>query len=65
VLAQMLKDFLGLEKIIWLWRGMEGDTEVVNGAPAQSSAHEACLHVCDPSSMRACMRRHRQHAPML
>ena len=27
----MLKDFLGLEKIIWLWRGMEGDTEVVNG----------------------------------
>lgn len=27
----MLKDYLGLEKIIWLWRGMEGDTEVVNG----------------------------------
>ena len=28
---QVLKDYLGLEKIIWLWRGMEGDTEVVNG----------------------------------
>ena len=28
---QCLKDYLGLEKIIWLWRGMEGDTEVVNG----------------------------------
>ena len=24
-------DYLGLEKVIWLWRGMEGDTEVVNG----------------------------------
>ncbi len=31
VCAQVLKDYLGLEKIIWLWRGMEGDTEVVNG----------------------------------
>ena len=29
--TQVLKDYLGLEKIIWLWRGMEGDTEVVNG----------------------------------
>jgi hypothetical protein len=29
--AQVLKDYLGLEKVIWLWRGMEGDTEVVNG----------------------------------
>jgi agmatine deiminase len=29
--AQILKEYLGLEKIIWLWRGMEGDTEVVNG----------------------------------
>ena len=29
--AQALKDYLGLEKVIWLWRGMEGDTEVVNG----------------------------------
>lgn len=29
----MLKEYLGLEKVIWLWRGMEGDTEVVNGAP--------------------------------
>ena len=28
---QVLKDYLGLEKVIWLWRGMEGDTEVVNG----------------------------------
>ena len=28
---QALQDYLGLEKIIWLWRGMEGDTEVVNG----------------------------------
>ena len=28
---QVLCDYLGLEKIIWLWRGMEGDTEVVNG----------------------------------
>jgi agmatine deiminase len=27
----VLKDYLGLEKVIWLWRGMEGDTEVVNG----------------------------------
>ena len=31
LLAQVLKDYLGLEKVIWLWRGMEGDTEVVNG----------------------------------
>ena len=31
--VQMLKEYLGLEKVIWLWRGMEGDTEVVNGAP--------------------------------
>jgi agmatine deiminase len=30
-LAQVLKDYLGLDKVIWLWRGMEGDTEVVNG----------------------------------
>ena len=29
--AQALMDYLGLEKVIWLWRGMEGDTEVVNG----------------------------------
>ena len=29
--TQVLKDYLGLEKVIWLWRGMEGDTEVVNG----------------------------------
>ncbi len=29
--AQVLMDYLGLEKVIWLWRGMEGDTEVVNG----------------------------------
>ncbi len=28
---QVLKEYLGLEKVIWLWRGMEGDTEVVNG----------------------------------
>ena len=28
----MLKEYLGLEKVIWLWRGMEGDMEVVNGA---------------------------------
>ncbi len=27
----MLCEYLGLEKVIWLWRGMEGDTEVVNG----------------------------------
>jgi len=31
VCVQCLMDYLGLEKIIWLWRGMEGDTEVVNG----------------------------------
>ena len=30
--GQMLMDYLGLEKVIWLWRGMEGDMEVVNGA---------------------------------
>jgi hypothetical protein len=36
----MLKEYLGLEKVIWLWRGMEGDTEVVNGAPP-SLAREA------------------------
>ena len=30
-MLQVLKDYLGLDKIIWLWRGMEGDTEVVNG----------------------------------
>ena len=26
-----LKEFLGLEKIIWLWRGMEGDEAITNG----------------------------------
>ncbi|CAL8460755.1 g286 [Coccomyxa elongata] len=30
-IENVLKEYLGLEKIIWLWRGMEGDTEVVNG----------------------------------
>ncbi|KAK9908617.1 hypothetical protein WJX75_000521 [Coccomyxa subellipsoidea] len=30
-IENILKEYLGLEKIIWLWRGMEGDTEVVNG----------------------------------
>eukprot|EP00891_Asterochloris_glomerata_P009156 jgi/Astpho2/9156/Aster-07801 len=27
----ILKEYLGLEKIIWLWRGMAGDDIVVNG----------------------------------
>ena len=36
---QVLKDYLGLEKVIWLWRGMEGDTEVVNGAHARQIRH--------------------------
>lgn len=26
-----LKEFLGLEKVIWLWKGMAGDDAVVNG----------------------------------
>ena len=26
-----LKEYLGLEKIIWLWKGVVGDDEVVNG----------------------------------
>ena len=30
-IEKLLKDFLGLEKVIWLWKGMAGDTEVVNG----------------------------------
>ncbi|KAI8470480.1 MAG: hypothetical protein J3K34DRAFT_420640 [Monoraphidium minutum] len=27
----ILKEYLGIEKVIWLWKGMAGDTEVVNG----------------------------------
>lgn len=30
-IEKMLKDYLGLEKIIWLWKGMMGDDHVVNG----------------------------------
>jgi len=26
-----LKEYLGLEKIIWLWKGVVGDDEIVNG----------------------------------
>lgn len=28
---KVLKEYLGLEKIIWLWRGIMGDDGVVNG----------------------------------
>jgi agmatine deiminase len=27
----LLKEYLGLEKIIWLWKGVAGDDAVVNG----------------------------------
>jgi hypothetical protein len=27
----VLKEYLGLEKIIWLWKGVAGDDSVVNG----------------------------------
>lgn len=27
----LLKEYLGIDKVIWLWKGMAGDTEVVNG----------------------------------
>ncbi|KAG2430345.1 hypothetical protein HYH02_013709 [Chlamydomonas schloesseri] len=30
-IEKMLKEYLGLEKIIWLWKGMMGDDHVVNG----------------------------------
>jgi agmatine/peptidylarginine deiminase len=28
---EYLKEYLGIEKVVWLWRGMAGDDEVVNG----------------------------------
>ncbi|MEW5306440.1 MAG: hypothetical protein WDW38_007379 [Sanguina aurantia] len=30
-IENMLKQYLGLKKIIWLWKGMMGDDQVVNG----------------------------------
>lgn len=30
-IENMLKEYLGLEKVIWLWRGMMGDDSIVNG----------------------------------
>jgi hypothetical protein len=30
-LEAMVSDYLGISKVIWLWAGMAGDTEVVNG----------------------------------
>eukprot|EP00878_Enallax_costatus_P012741 GHUV01013305.1.p1 GENE.GHUV01013305.1~~GHUV01013305.1.p1 ORF type:complete len:444 (+),score=149.21 GHUV01013305.1:397-1728(+) len=30
-IENLLKEYLGVEKVIWLWKGMAGDTEVVNG----------------------------------
>lgn len=30
-IEKMLKEYLGLDKIIWLWKGMMGDDHVVNG----------------------------------
>jgi agmatine/peptidylarginine deiminase len=33
----MLKEYLGLEKIIWLWKGVAGDDSVVNGELAADS----------------------------
>ncbi|GBF92539.1 agmatine deiminase [Raphidocelis subcapitata] len=30
-IEKLVKDFLGIDKVIWLWKGMAGDTEVVNG----------------------------------
>lgn len=30
-IEKTLKDFLGLKKILWLWKGMAGDDHVVNG----------------------------------
>ena len=30
-LAQVLKEYLGLQKVIWLWKGMAGDDAITNG----------------------------------
>ena len=30
-IEETLKEYLGLEKIIWLWKGVVGDDEIVNG----------------------------------
>jgi hypothetical protein len=30
-IEKLLKEYLGLDKVVWLWKGMAGDTEVVNG----------------------------------
>jgi agmatine deiminase len=30
-IENLLKEYLGIDKVIWLWKGMAGDTEVVNG----------------------------------
>ena len=30
-IERVLKEYLGLEKIIWLWKGVAGDDSVVNG----------------------------------
>ena len=29
--VQVLKEYLGLQKIIWLWKGMAGDDAITNG----------------------------------
>lgn len=31
MLLQVLKEYLGLQKIIWLWKGMAGDDAITNG----------------------------------
>ena len=28
---QVLKEYLGLKKVIWLWKGMAGDDAITNG----------------------------------
>jgi hypothetical protein len=33
-IEKMLKDYLGLEKVIWLWKGMMGDDQVRPAARA-------------------------------
>lgn len=29
--CQVLKEYLGLQKVIWIWKGMAGDDAITNG----------------------------------
>ena len=56
----VLKEYLGLEKIIWLWKGVAGDDSVVNGALAAGGWQlQVCLrraHACFVGAV-GCTRR--------